>query len=124
MLRLFKVILFTFICISLIFQLKPQIEKSDLLTHFNESSTFSISHHDNIEGTDNLHTHTHKHSEGEPEHDHHHEHLKVSSTDFKILSVSYEIKNPIVELFSNQIYSSKFLLSNFHPFRIFRPPII
>lgn len=98
------------------------LEPSDNInSHLAEYSHINATHHDNID--DEPHAHSHKHSEDGEEHEHSHEHSKVSQSEVKLVSQSLEVKNVSLIYESKLGIIEKNLISNPHPFGIFRPPI-
>ena len=82
-----------------------------------------MTHHDNIDNSEAVHSHKHKHSEDGEEHEHEHEHLKLAEVEFKILNKPYNLLNHTKNEKSEHSFYYKTMISNPHPFEIFRPPI-
>lgn len=121
-----RLILFKlFLCIScacLLFQGVLYSAPNETNLHMNDFSIFNVTHHDNLD--DEVHSHTHKHSEDGDEHEHNHEHSKIVQNDFKILSTRDEILAKVKIIETSIVFYEKNLISNPHPFDIFRPPIV
>lgn len=107
-------------CACLLFQVVPSSAIDDTNSHLYEFARFSVTHHDNLD--DEVHTHSHKHSDDGEEHEHNHEHLKIVQNDFKILCYSHIIVEKVRIIEATNGFFEKNLISNPHPFGIFKPP--
>ena len=91
--------------------------------HLDEVFQLSEPRHDNIDDSASAHTHKHRHNEDGEEHDHSHEHSNAAQSEIKIVSPSYQI---LLHGSSMKVKSSfvlEDLISDPHPFEVFRPPI-
>jgi len=106
-------------------QAQALVVTSNSETHLDKFSEYNSSHHESIDdfSEDDSHKHTHKHREDGEEHEHEHEHSKIAQADSKVLMQSYKITSQDIEFDSCLIFFDKNLVSSFHPFEIFRPPI-
>tara|TARA_B100001248_G_scaffold227481_1_gene185938 strand:- start:4186 stop:4521 length:336 start_codon:yes stop_codon:yes gene_type:complete len=93
----------------------------DVDDHLAEFSYVNESHHDNIDG--DYHAHKHKHSEDGEEHEHSHDHNQIVHVEIKVFTNSSLIFNDFQKIESQKINHLSFLISDPHPYEIFRPPI-
>lgn len=103
--------------------MRPSLELKSVDTHLSEFSQYNVTHHDNIDDDVQKHVHKHKHGQDGEEHEHNHDHTKVTQNEIKVLNTSFQIVNRSVEVKSKNSFFEKIMISNPHPFGIFRPPI-
>jgi len=122
----FKTKIFFFLAfICLLCRSIPALELSHGENFLMAHAQFLVSHHDNIDEVDQLHTHKHKHGDDGEEHEHHHEHRKIAQTEMRVLRVIYKLVGRAeIKVGSENGFHEKTLLSTAHLFRIFRPPIV
>jgi len=102
----------------------PMAEVNNVNAHLEQYSIHTVTHHDNVDDSNESHSHTHKHSENGEEHEHEHEHSKFSFSVAKILyrAASHKMiapeNKPSLELSKSQ------LVPDSYPSEVFRPPII
>lgn len=121
--RFLKAIFLSFLAITIVaWQPCLSIEKDDINYHLAEYSQYNVTYHDNID--DEPHAHKHKHSKDGEEHEHHHKHTKVSQYEIKIINHPMEVLSEISVSESGQAFTMKNLISNPHPSKIYRPPIV
>ncbi len=95
---------------------------NDIDSHLKDFVEFNQVHHDNIDNEP--HTHKHKHSDDGEEHEHNHQHTKVTQSEIKLLNCTVNILGGSVVIESKNGFTEKNLISNPHPSRIYRPPIL
>lgn len=98
-------------------------EGESLDSHFEKFSKINQTKHDNIDDSNVEHSHSHKHTKDSDEHEHKHEHSKLVQSDFKVLFHDEQTELTVVEYESTQGFNEKYLLSNPHLLKSFRPPI-
>jgi hypothetical protein len=107
--------------ICLFWQIRPSLKLKSVDSHLNEFLQYNVTDHDNLDDEEHKHAHRHKHSQNGEEHEH--EDTKVSQNEIKVLSLSDKITSLLIKIKSKNIFFQKILISNPHPFGIFRPPI-
>lgn len=102
---------------------KLSLAPSAILPHLNAYSFVDKSQHDNIDDSAQAHSHRHKHSENGQEHEHRHDHSKIAQHEIKTLNRIEYLKLNVYEVESTHGFLEKYLISNPHFLKFFRPPI-
>ena len=119
--RLFSIVL---VMVSLI---SPRIcfyeANRNVDDHLAEFSHTNETRNDNNADEHHDHKHMHKHSRDSEEHEHNHDHTRVAHVESKLFINTTSVFNGIQKIESEQSFHLTFLVSDPHPFDIFRPPI-
>lgn len=110
------------LCFGLVAQIAKKPNLNEANTHLQEYSKYNEAHHDNIDHDPDQHAHKHKHSDDGEEHEHHHEHTKITQNDIKVITHGEIITTQVRFIKATNGFFEKNLISNPHPFEIFRPP--